>query len=556
MPAHDAHAGGGRLIVRRRLWRGRGLTAVLCLGLLAAFGGTARAQTVPERTLFVAPFEHGGTDASTSWLGEGAAVVLTEDLNALGVRAIARDVRVRALEQLGVPAASPLSHATVIRVGRVVGADVAVVGSIDVTGETLVVRARTIALDSGASQSDIVESGPLAELFEICERVARRLAPGEPGADVDRTRPTPAAFEQYIRGVLAGVPAEQIGHLTQALRLSPDYLRVRLALWDVYSDQGEHLRALDAVRLVPDGRPQTRLARFLGGVSMVRLDRLDDAFETLTALQTDAPDASVLNNLGVIQLLRGGTGNGAEADAYFSDAIALEPSDGDLYFNAGYAHWRARDATGAIEFLREALRRNPADAGAHFTLGVALASLGNGVESEREKALARQLSADYAEWDAAAQGVNTLPPDLARLKFGLSAGRAPRVEDVIGAVAQQEQRELVAFHLARGQRLLEADRDGEALAELRRVVFLAPYHHEAHLLMGRLHLRAGRTDEAMQALKISLWSQDTVEGHLALAEAYVRARSVLAARSELQLVLARDPGNVRARDMLAGLPPL
>ena len=35
-----------------------------------------------------------------------------------------------------------------------------------------------------------------------------------------------------------------------------------------------------------------------------------------------------------------------------------------------------------------------------------------------------------------------------------------------------------------------------ALAELRRVIYLSPYEAQAHLLMGRIHLRAGRPGEA------------------------------------------------------------
>ena len=36
-----------------------------------------------------------------------------------------------------------------------------------------------------------------------------------------------------------------------------------------------------------------------------------------------------------------------------------------------------------------------------------------------------------------------------------------------------------------------------------------------------MHLRAGRTREAIEALKISLWSEETAEAHEALGEAYL-----------------------------------
>ena len=47
------------------------------------------------------------------------------------------------------------------------------------------------------------------------------------------------------------------------------------------------------------------------------------------------------------------------------------------------------------------------------------------------------------------------------------------------------------------------------MAELRRAVYLSPYEAQAHLLIGRIHLRGGRPADAVDALKISIWSEDT-----------------------------------------------
>ena len=49
-------------------------------------------------------------------------------------------------------------------------------------------------------------------------------------------------------------------------------------------------------------------------------------------------------------------------------------------------------------------------------------------------------------------------------------------------------------------------RDDEAIAELRRTIFLAPYESEAHLLLGRIYLRTGRPQDAIDALTIAAWS--------------------------------------------------
>ena len=89
------------------------------------------------------------------------------------------------------------------------------------------------------------------------------------------------------------------------------------------------------------------------------------------------------------------------------------------------------------------------------------------------------------------------------------------------------------------------------MAELRRAVFLSPYEAEAHLLIGRIHLRAGRPREAVDALKISIWSRDTAAAHVALADAYLRLKDGRGARTDVQKALALDPASAEAKALLA-----
>jgi Flp pilus assembly protein TadD len=95
------------------------------------------------------------------------------------------------------------------------------------------------------------------------------------------------------------------------------------------------------------------------------------------SLSDERPGAAVLNNLGVIQLRRGGTPQTGVPAYYFDKAAQTDPDDPDYYFNLGYTYWQQRDAQAAVYWLREALRRSPADGEAHFVLGVALAAAGN-----------------------------------------------------------------------------------------------------------------------------------------------------------------------------------
>ena len=123
------------------------------------------------------------------------------------------------------------------------------------------------------------------------------------------------------------------------------------------------------------------------------------------------------------------------------------------------------------------------------------------------------------------------------------------------AAGQRDQQELAAFHVDAGRRAFLAERDEEAIAAFRRAVYLAPYDADAHLLLGRVYVRTGRLVEAVDEFTIAIWSRDTVAARLALAGAYIQIQNMTGARSEIQVVLGREPANAEARRLLGRLPP-
>ncbi len=540
----------------------RRLTLLVC-GWLVCVTATAAAQT--SQRLLVVPFENLplGAGPSTAlgagqsyWLSEASAVVLTDDLIALGAPTITRQDRVRAFDKLRVPATANLSHATVIRLGQLVGAGSTVVGSVTVKGQDLIVRARTIRIDVGRMSPEIVESGPLSEFFDIYARVARRLAPGSTvtAEEMEQGHPPIAAFEQYVKGLLASAPASKVSFLSQAVRLGPSFHRSRIELWNAYADLAEHQQALNAVRDVPVTHRLARQARFLAAISMLQLSQYDQALSAFTELNASRADSAILNNLGIVQLRRPPGSTAGSAASFFQRATQSDNTDSDLFFNLGYAYWLQKDAANAVTALREAVRRNPADDAAHYVLGVALQASGSMTEGAREKELAKRLSSGYAEWEAKQGARNDVPRGLERLKTDVDVPASLRVENVIVAAEQRDQRDLARFHLEAGRRAYQAERDVEAMAALRRAVYLAPYDSAAHALLGRSYLRSGRMEEAIDEFKIAIWSDDTVANHLALADAYVQSRDVAAARAELQWILKADPQNADATRMLDRLP--
>ncbi len=526
---------------------------VFLVACTLAWPSVSVAQVPPGAAVLVLPFENPGQEPRLAWLREGAAVLMTDLLAASGERVIGREERRRAFARLQWTASAALSRASSIRVGHAVGASVIVIGTLEVNGGQLVARGRVVRLDAGRWLPEVQASGALGDAFGIFSRLAhlvRGIGAAPPAVPTERLPPSMQVFELYIKGLIAETPATAIALLEQALKAAPQFDPARLAIWDLRTDASEYQRALEALTGIRAEGRYAREARFRRSLSLMSLTRFDEALQTLRAMQSEERSASVANAIGVAELRRTATPQPGRATYYFSQASEIDPADGDLFFNLGYAYWLDRDPGAAIYWLREAVRRNSADGDAHFILGAALQQTGAVAEAARERELATRLSSKYGEWESRAVAGDQVPRGLERLNEELMP-LTPRIDTILSVAGQRDHDTLAVFHLAAGRRAYQREADREAIQELRRALYLSPYLAEAHLLMGRLHLRRGRPDEAVEALKIALWSDETVAAHLALAEAYLEMQDTALARQEVDRALALDPQSVDARTLKA-----
>ena len=497
------------------------------------------------------PKAPGGVGAAR-WLSEAAAVLVSDSLSARGVGVLHRDDRVAVFDRLQLPMSFPLTRATTIRVGDLMGASEIVFGEIKL-GQRLSVRARLVRLTTGQQLPDITDEAPLTEIFQLFERISERVA-----ASTGRPLATPPAraqplsleaFESYVKGLVAATPATQQRFFESALTYAPRDPRILIALWDTYTAQGAHDKALAAANAVPAGIPDSRRARFAVALSLIELKRFDGAFSALNALYGERPDPGISNALGILQLRRAAPANGPNAaTVYFGRATDRDPANTDYVFNLGYAFALANDSQSALFWLREVVRYDAADGDAHLVMSAVLTGAGKTVEAQREFELARLLGTS-AELTGAAPSAK-VPPGLERTQDDLEASASRRADAVIANPTQRDQQDTAKFHLSNGRRLFDQRKDREALDELRRAIYLAPYEDEPHLLAGRLHLRGGRLNEAIDEFKVAIWCRETAQARLALAEALFEAGEKDAARREAERALMLDPQSAGARELL------
>ena len=527
----------------------------LCLGVVLQTPAPVAPKppaVPPPAPVLVLPFTvdaapgTSGLAGAPFWFGEAAAIALTDELDALGVAAASRDERVAVFESLQLPVSAPLSRATVIRTGEVIGASALVMGDVRLA-DKVTVRARVVDLATGRQFADVTADGASSDFYALMARVAKGLE-----AHLDHSgapRPLPArpsidAFEDYVKGLVATGADTQVRFLEAALVHAPSDPRTLIALWHARTSQGDFAKALEAVNKVPATSRDARVAKFLAAQSLIALKRYDDAFKSLDALHKQEPAPAVSNALGVVQLRRGISTQGTPA-YYFNRAVEESGGDVELAFNLGYAYALANDATSAIYWLREVVRRQPADGTAHLVLSALLAGQNKGVEAQREFDLAKLPGIVESE---TATVTAVVPKGLERIESELHHGLVRHVAPV--ASQQEEKEQTATFYLDRGRRLMDETRDQEAIEELRRAVYVSPYLDQPHLLLGRVLQRTGRLTEAVSEFTLALWCHESADAHAALASAQLAMGKNDLARASAQRALALDPAHVLAKDVL------
>ncbi len=548
---------GGRRTIGRRL---------LFVVVLSVAASSAAAQTTAGTRVLVMPFATtvepntpGGPSAAL-WLGEAAAILLAERLERAGARALARDDRVALFDRLRLPLSATLTKATMMRVGELVGATEVVFGQVRL-GTSVEIRAEIIRIPDGRALAGVTDSATLTELMGLGGRLGDRLAAligPKPAAAPPRRPELPfPAFENYVKGLVAAMPAAAQRFLESAMTLAPHDGRVLTALWSVYTDQGLHEKALGATSAVATDAPESNQARLNAALSLIELKRYDGAERMLTTLGKEAPSAAVWNALGIVALRRQPAATGAAATAHFARAVADQPGVTDYHFNLGYARAVAHDVAGGILALRETVRRNTADADAHLVLSALLSGAGKSTEAAREFELARVLGPSL---DPAPTAVpTTVPAGLERVSSDLD-------RPVFTALDAEFERTLPRLgsaygtYLIRGQNLSKAGQDLEAAIDLRRAIYLAPNDDQAHLALGRLYQRTGRLADAIDEFKVAIWCRETALARVALGSAFLESGDRDAARREATSALAIAPESAEARDLMkridGGIAPI
>ena len=515
------------------------MTLLAALALAAAAAGAS-----PGPTVVFAP-EAAPPDPETAWIGEAVSDRLAHDLAVLGLDAVERADRLRALEALEIPPVA-LSRATCIRIAEGLGASRIVVGTYRVEKGDVTLALSLIDAARGTASPPLQASGPLETLPALVEGAAYDIAslgpavPNRSRLELLALRGTvpPAAFKAYGQGLTARKAGARVQALRRSVSLAPWHDDARLALSRALLEQRE-LSAADAVLGgVNRSSPLSRPARFLQAVARLEIGRYREAADAFAALLAELPTAAAQND-HALALLRMGS-KAPRASEVLRRAVDAEPDSPDLVFNLGFALLSEGDADGAAYWLRDAVRRDALDARARVVLSWALKNAGRAADAAEEWKGVTALAPNYEP---------LATPDLSRRFERLLPSERLLAPDRAGRSAP----EVAVTLVGRGERKLRAgDLDG-TLGDLTRAVYLDPYAPRVHLLLGRTHRARGEWEKAESELRMALWSTGDPAARLELAAVLKEMGRKTEARAEAGKVLKDDPKNAAARRILEGL---
>jgi DNA-binding winged helix-turn-helix (wHTH) protein/tetratricopeptide (TPR) repeat protein len=493
------------------------------LSAAASAGAAPAPEPLPPPLPIVAvlDFDNVSGDASLAWMASGMAETVTNDLRAAALRIIDR---VRVTEAVGVVGRE------LTGLKRVLGIDLAVMGSFQRAGDRLRITARIVDAGSGECLADAKADGPLDQVFDLQDRIVSQftdaLGAGKPGPAERRHYRETSSLEAYqaftegrvrLESLDAAVVPGAIADFERAVALDPRYAAAHVGLGNARFFQYEMSRA----RSQPDG---ALLARAIDHVRRaIELERdLAEAHATLAFLLVSA-------------------GRSVEALAAARRAVALEPGYWGNQFRLAHAAWGEE----RLQAVARAIELYPDFPFSHFEgsmVHIARGQLDRAESTLREGTIVQDRQA-HLKQRYPAKGLHWLL-GLVRLARGDTPEALLEFDREIASGAGQLYAPEFAMnaHDGAGFAHLATGDAGAAIARFRRALELFPDHARSLVGLGsalRLDGNRAAGDEALTraSTAIDLLRRGGRAGEATIVEAFHLA--VRNKRDEATLALHR-----------------
>ena len=361
--------------------------------------------SAPGPVLVAPPQARGAATVEAAWVAEAVADALPRALSELGVAVVERALRVRAQEELDLPASS-LTRASWIRLAQELGAPRVVTGTFELKEGRLELALHILDVERATLSAPLTAAGPQEALPSLLRGLAWDIAlagPQPPAGAREEFLARPglglAALRAYARSLTATDPAARQRLLREALAAAPEHHDAWLELGRLQLDARDHAGALESLERAQAAPRLAREAGFARGVALLELGRFRTATELLSRLVGERPSAEALNNYA-LALLRAGQPSPLRASQVLRQAHETDPLLAEPVFNLGFALLCEGDHAGAALWLGRVVQGDARDTHARLVLVWALRGAGRDAEADAEWAALMARAPAYAGMSA------------------------------------------------------------------------------------------------------------------------------------------------------------
>jgi tetratricopeptide (TPR) repeat protein len=358
------------------------LILIVCLLFSHAYSFAAN----PIRIL-IFPLVGSTRNSSTSWIGEGVALALSEQLSGPSIQVISRPERIELLERNDLPPIAELSRGSMIFIAQQASADLVVMGNYQGTEQNLRLSVWVLNLKTLKLSSEIISSGPLAAAPQMENELAWMIlsnAGFDGGISREKFRNKTRkvlnlAYAHYIQSLNASSENDQIRLLEKALQVYPEFPDAHFQLGRLYYQKRDYSNAiphLSQSSTIIDILPQSL---FFIGNCYLQENKNVQAIQSFSRALSISQRSDILNNLAVAHFRIGDLASSLQD---LMDAKNLAHSDSTIAMNLAILRHLTGNNSEALNVLEDSLKSHPENGMLHFLMGFLLKAKG-----EKDKAL-------------------------------------------------------------------------------------------------------------------------------------------------------------------------
>lgn len=321
-------------------------------------------------TILVHPMQNTG-DAKYSWLNAGITATVISDLGKIrDISVVSEAERKKVLKEVEFAMSGMVDDEKVVKVGKLLGANLIFSGSYLVIGDKIRVNAHLIDVEKGNIEKSVKIDGTMEKLFDVQDRIVFSLlaetekiritdiAPVRISQEDKESlrrdiRPSLSSYELYARGleVQKADPQKAMEYFRASLKADPGYLdalrdasNTAAKALGLFDEALGYLARMEKIAAKKYGKNSGPYASLMNSIAVVYHDKGDfakaigyylkskDVYDKLGLHETPGY-SSLLNNLGIVWRNKGDLD---KAISFYTESKKIRDRLG-LQKTAGYA---------------------------------------------------------------------------------------------------------------------------------------------------------------------------------------------------------------------------